>query len=70
MKIDFSRLDALRPTAAVPEGFRLLAARETCRVQMLAHRSRPIFGTQFHPELQDEAHRDGQRILENFFRLY
>lgn len=55
--------------AAVPEGFRLLASREACRVQMLAHGSRPIFGTQFHPELQDETHRDGQRILENFFRL-
>ena len=56
--------------AAVPEGFRLLACADACRIQMLAHTSRPIFGTQFHPELQNEAHRDGQRILENFFRLY
>ena len=54
----------------VPEGFRLLASRENCRVQMLAHESRPIFGTQFHPELQNDAHRDGQRILENFFAYY
>ena len=56
--------------SAVPEGFRLLAVREACRVQLLAHESRPIFGTQFHPELQDAAHRDGQRILENFFAHY
>ena len=55
---------------AVPEGFRLLASRESCRVQLLAHESRPIFGTQFHPELQDAAHRDGQRILKNFFAHY
>ena len=55
---------------AVPEDFRLLASRENCRVQMLAHESRPIFGTQFHPELQNAAHRDGQRILENFFAHY
>ena len=56
--------------SAVPRGFRLLASRENCRVQMLAHESRPIFGTQFHPELQNDAHRDGQRILENFFAHY
>lgn len=56
--------------STVPEGFRLLASRENCRVQMLAHESRPIFGTQFHPELQNDAHRDGQRILENFFAHY
>ena len=29
-----------------------------------------IFGAQFHPELQNAAHRDGQRILENFFAYY
>lgn len=56
--------------SAVPRGFRLLASRENCRVQMLAHESRPIFGTQFHPELQNDAHRDGQRILKNFFAHY
>lgn len=56
--------------SAVPRGFRLLASRENCRVQMLAHESRPIFGAQFHPELQNDAHRDGQRILENFFAHY
>ena len=55
---------------AVPEDFRLLASRENCRVQMLAHESRPIFGAQFHPELQNAAHRDGQCILENFFAYY
>ena len=54
----------------MPEGFRLLVSRESCRVQLLTHGSRPIFGTQFHPELQNAAHRDGQRILENFFAYY
>ena len=54
----------------MPEDFRLLASRENCRVQMLAHESRPIFGAQFHPELQNAAHRDGQCILENFFAYY
>ena len=56
--------------STVPEGFRLLVSRESCRVQLLTHGSRPIFGTQFHPELQNAAHRDGQRILENFFAHY
>lgn len=56
--------------SAVPEGFRLLATRESCRVQMLAHELRSIFGTQFHPELQSGDRDDGQRILENFFAHY
>ena len=54
----------------LPDGFRLLATRGNCPVQMFAHRTRPLFGTQFHPELQNGLHCDGQRILENFFQSY
>lgn len=35
----------------------------------LAHERLPLFATQFHPELYDQAHPDGKRVLENFFRL-
>ena len=55
---------------SVPEGFTLLASTQKCPVQMIAHNARPIVGMQFHPELQNEAHRDGERLLQNFFRLY
>ena len=54
---------------APPEGFRALASSELCRVQVMAHDTAPLFGTQFHPEHYDEAHPDGRRLLENFLRM-
>lgn len=54
---------------SIPKGFRLLAESELCKVQAIAHEEAPLYGTQFHPENYDEAHPDGRRILENFFRL-
>ena len=55
---------------SVPDGFTLLASTEKCPVQMIAHTERPIVGMQFHPELQNETHRDGEILLQNFFKLY
>jgi GMP synthase-like glutamine amidotransferase len=52
-----------------PEDFRVLAESDLCRVQAIAHRTVPLFGTQFHPEAYDEAHPAGRRILENFIRM-
>ncbi len=45
----------------------LLASSARCRVQAFKHRSRPIYGTQFHPERSPEAYPDGTQILKNFF---
>lgn len=36
----------------LPPGFRLLASSETCLVQAMKHESRPLFGLQFHPEVE------------------
>lgn len=55
---------------APPPGFTVYASTETCKIQMLAHESRPLIAVQFHPEYYDETHRDGQTLLENFCRLY
>jgi len=52
-----------------PGGFFRLAESSACSVQILAHQSLPLFGTQFHPELYDDDHPDGRRILENFFKI-
>jgi GMP synthase (glutamine-hydrolysing) len=41
-----------------------LAATETCPVAAVRHRSRPVFGLQFHPEVSHTAY--GSRILRNF----
>jgi GMP synthase (glutamine-hydrolysing) len=53
----------------LPKGFRRTASNETCSIQAMEHTGRPLFGVQFHPELFDEAHPDGQKVLDNFLRL-
>lgn len=50
----------------LPEGFELTASNQTCRIQAMRHRTRPLFSVQFHPELFDREHPEGKRILENF----
>ena len=47
----------------------LLASSRTCSVQVFRHRTKPIYGTQFHPEADDTVAHDGQAILTNFFRI-
>ncbi len=54
---------------APPAGWRVLAESDLCGLQAAAHPDLPLFGTQFHPEAYDDAHPDGRRLLENFFRL-
>ncbi len=54
---------------APPGGFRVLAMSDLCDVQSIAHEEMPLLGTQFHPELYDDTHQDGRKILENFFKF-
>ena len=53
----------------LPKGFRRTAANETCPIQAMEHSERPLFGVQFHPELFDEEHPAGRKILENFLKM-
>jgi GMP synthase (glutamine-hydrolysing) len=53
----------------LPENFELTASSETCRIEAMRHKTRPLFSVQFHPELFDEEHPQGRRILENFLAL-
>jgi GMP synthase (glutamine-hydrolysing) len=43
-----------------------LASTETCPLAAVKHRSRPVFGIQFHPEVAHTPH--GGQILANFLR--
>ncbi len=52
----------------LPRGFRLTASNASCPIQAMEHTERPLFGVQFHPELFDEAHPDGRKVLENFLK--
>jgi anthranilate/para-aminobenzoate synthase component II len=35
----------------------------------MEHKERALFGVQFHPELFNEEHPAGQKILENFLEM-
>ncbi len=37
-----------------PAGFQVLAASDECPIQVIKHDSRPVYGTQFHPEAYTE----------------
>ncbi len=51
----------------LPPEFDLVAHSTHCRVQVMAHRTRPIFGVQFHPEVEHTEH--GTAIFQNFVGL-
>ncbi len=53
----------------LPEDFEVLASNDACRVQAIKHRTRVLYGTQFHPEHYDAEHPDGEKILRNFFSI-
>ena len=53
----------------VPLGFKNVAETDITAVQMIVHETLPLFGTQFHPEMWDNEHPDGRKLLENFFNL-
>jgi GMP synthase (glutamine-hydrolysing) len=50
----------------LPKGFHRTASNESCPIQAMQHDDRPLFGVQFHPELFNEEHPEGRKIIENF----
>ncbi|MEH6610358.1 MAG: glutamine-hydrolyzing GMP synthase [Halioglobus sp.] len=48
----------------LPEGFELVAETESCPIAAIAHREKPWFGIQFHPEVTHTL--QGMRIFEHF----
>lgn len=53
----------------LPPDFELLASSKHCRVGAMRHVTRPLYGTQFHPEAYEAPFFDGRKVLENFFRV-
>ena len=50
--------------SVLPKEFVNLARSENCRVQAMRHAARPLFGVQFHPEVEHTEH--GEQIFRNF----
>jgi GMP synthase (glutamine-hydrolysing) len=48
----------------LPKVFESLAHSENCTHQAIAHKKRPLFGTQFHPEVENTEH--GYEIFKNY----
>ncbi len=51
----------------LPDGFVSLASSPNCAVQAMRHTKRPLFGLQFHPEVENTQF--GYDIFRNFLRL-
>ena len=52
----------------VPEEFQHLAQSTTSKVEAMVHRSKPIYGVQFHPERSNDDHPHGRIIIQNLLR--
>ncbi len=50
-----------------PKGFQVLAHSRNCPVQAMRDPRKPLFGTQFHPEVEHTEH--GREIFGNFLRV-
>lgn len=52
-------------------GFVLLADSASCETEAVRHKTKPFYGTQFHPEritVNGETHSEGHKVMENFYR--
>jgi GMP synthase (glutamine-hydrolysing) len=47
--------------------FKVLALSENCKIQAIKHTSKPFYGVQFHPEVNNTEH--GEEILRNFVNV-
>lgn len=52
----------------VPDEFQHLAQSRTSKVEAIAHRSKPIYGVQFHPERSNDDHPHGRIIIQNLMK--
>lgn len=51
----------------LPKGFAALASSPNCRIQAMRSVDRPVFGLQFHPEVEDTQF--GKEIFQNFLKV-
>ena len=52
---------------SLPDSFEVMAYSKTCPIQAYRHKERPIFGVQFHPEVENTEY--GKKVFENFIEI-
>lgn len=50
-----------------PEGFKILAHSQTCKIEAMENTEKNIFSVQFHPEVWHTE--NGEKIVENFLKI-
>jgi GMP synthase (glutamine-hydrolysing) len=53
--------------AKLPKGFEILAKSESCKIQAMKHQNKPIYGLQFHPEVEHTEY--GEQMFNNFVKI-
>ena len=53
--------------SVLPPNFERIAESESCRVQAMKHKTKPVYGLQFHPEVEHTE--CGEQIFKNFVRI-
>lgn len=51
----------------LPEGFKILASSPICEIEAMKHKSKPLYGIQFHPEVHHTE--NGSKLFENFYEF-
>lgn len=64
MKVWASHKDEIK---RMPENFVVLAQSSICDVEAMKHQAKPIYGIQFHPEVQHTE--KGPTVFENFYKV-
>ncbi len=64
-------MDEVIYTPELEKVFDVLSSTENCKVQIIRHRRKKIFGLQFHPETDPDSKikEDGEEIIKNFIKL-
>jgi len=52
----------------IPDEFQHLAQSKTSKVEAMVHRSKHIYGVQFHPERSNDNHPHGKMIIQNLLK--
>ena len=51
----------------LPSEFEIIASSENCKIQGIHHKTKPLFGLQFHPEVEDTEY--GYDVFKNFIDI-